>query len=210
MVRKKKPDRLGETFAEKMHLIYDESDRGAVVVGACLVEEHLDAILWATFGYQGIPKKVIEGMFDTSGPLGTFSAKAKMAYAFGLISKETYDDVVRIKDMRNDAAHAGTDFKLSAARRRAKVLALRHAVQYDDESESEAALVAHEKYVWGLCVGATCLDIFRDFDKYSSKQLKIARAEFDELLMQSPGYKHGLLSGMLKTPAGKLKGLLDP
>jgi DNA-binding MltR family transcriptional regulator len=210
MVRKKKPDPLSETFVEKMQLVYDESDRGAVVVGACLVEEHLDSILWTTFGHQGIPKKVIESMFDLAGPLGTFAAKAKTAYAFGLISKETYEDIERIRALRNDAAHTGTGFTLSGAKRKAKIMALRHAVQYDDESESDAAMVAHEKYVWGLCVGATCIDIFRDFDKYNSKQLKIAKVEYQELLMRSPAFKHGLLSGMLKTPAGRLKGLLDP
>lgn len=210
MARRKKPDPLGEKFAERMEAIYEESDLGAVVVGAALVEEHLDSILWATFGHQGIPKKTIEEMFDASGPLGTFSAKAKTAYAFGLISKDTYDDIERIRSIRNEAAHSSAGFNLSGVRRKAKLMALRHAAHYDDPSESDTARVAHEKYVWGLCCGAICLDIFRDFNKYSAKQLKIAKAEFDELLMQSPGYKHGLLSGMLTTTPGKLKGLLDP
>jgi hypothetical protein len=112
--------------------------------------------------------------------------------------------------LRNDAAHTGIDFRLSTAKRREKVKALRHAIRYDDPSESEGMDIPHEKYVWGLRVGAICLDIFRDFHAYSDKHMKMMKAVYEELLMQAPAFKHGLLAGMFKTPAGKLKGLLDP
>jgi DNA-binding MltR family transcriptional regulator len=44
-------------------------------------------------------------IFDGYGPLSSFRARIDLAFAFGLIDHEIYDDLRIIKDVRNEIAH---------------------------------------------------------------------------------------------------------
>lgn len=50
--------------------------------------------------------EVDEVFVGDSGPLSTFSAKIKMAYALGIIGRDTRRDLVIVKNIRNAFAHA--------------------------------------------------------------------------------------------------------
>ena len=78
-----------------------ESDRGAAVLAGSFVENYL-----ATFIESFIEdKKIAKALFDPLGALSNFSQRIAVAYAFGFITKETYDDLTLIRNIRNHFAH---------------------------------------------------------------------------------------------------------
>ncbi|AYN96411.1 hypothetical protein EAW52_21855 [Pseudomonas sp. LTJR-52] len=93
------------TGKEKPELI-DESDRGAVIVAAALLEDDLSEMLKDIIKRNGVSAKQIKEVFDLSGPLSSFSSKALICYAFGLITKDIFDDLGKIRKLRNKFAHS--------------------------------------------------------------------------------------------------------
>ncbi len=91
----------------------DESDRGCVLVVAANLELVLERLLKATFTKNNISKKVQESLFDSNGPLATFSGKLRIAFAFALISADDYADIDFIRKLRNEAAHNSEEYDLS-------------------------------------------------------------------------------------------------
>jgi DNA-binding MltR family transcriptional regulator len=71
-----------------------------------------------------IDDKVVEDLFEGgNAPLGTFSARAKLAYTLGLISAEELHDIDLIRKIRNDFAHdMKASFKVQAIKNRCKLL----------------------------------------------------------------------------------------
>lgn len=53
-----------------------------------------------------IPDRKIKDIFDLSGPLSSFSSKSLLCYAFGYISKDVFDDLTKIRKLRNKFAHS--------------------------------------------------------------------------------------------------------
>jgi hypothetical protein len=91
-----------------------QSDRGAAMIGGAYLEANLEAALKSALSDKGIKNKkgeiatqLFSLLFDdySHGPLGTFSRKIRMAYALDLIGEHTYEDLVIIKDIRNEFAH---------------------------------------------------------------------------------------------------------
>lgn len=79
-----------------------ESDRGAALVGAALIDDQLDRLLRAHL----IEGKVADSLLDGgNAPLGTFSTRLKLAYSLGLLSKLEYDEGDLIRRIRNEFAH---------------------------------------------------------------------------------------------------------
>lgn len=89
----------------KFELI-DESDRGAVIVAAALLEDDLNEILKEIVQRNGLSAKYIKEMFDLNGPLSSFSSKILICYGFGIISKDIFDDLTKIRKLRNKFAHS--------------------------------------------------------------------------------------------------------
>jgi DNA-binding MltR family transcriptional regulator len=85
--------------------LMEESDRGSVLVGAAILEDELSDLIRSTSKKNGLTTKSIEDLFSMNGPASTFSSKTLICYAFGLISKEVYDDLNRIRKIRNKFAH---------------------------------------------------------------------------------------------------------
>lgn len=92
---------------DKVDLIR-ESDRGAVIVGAAMLDDEVTQLLRAVFEVNKISNKQMEKMFDLSGPLSSFGSKTLVAYGFGLISKSVFEDLNRIRSLRNEFAHSST------------------------------------------------------------------------------------------------------
>jgi hypothetical protein len=79
-----------------------ESPRGKVLVSTGFMEEVLKEILCAFL----IESKVVEQLFEGgNAPLGTFSARAKLAFTLGLISEKEFQDIDLIRKIRNEFAH---------------------------------------------------------------------------------------------------------
>jgi DNA-binding MltR family transcriptional regulator len=85
--------------------VYDallsESDRGAVLLGAALIEESLKKLL-RQFLIED--SETAEKLF-WKGPLQSAGASNQIAYCLGLISKQELEDIERIQQIRNQFAH---------------------------------------------------------------------------------------------------------
>lgn len=91
-------------------LIEDLDDRALVLSLAAFAEESLGELL-KTFLLQGESAwKLLNGF---NAPLGTFSARTKMAHALGLITQHQFEDLERLRKVRNEFAHTWNQITLS-------------------------------------------------------------------------------------------------
>lgn len=81
----------------------DYDDRGLVLSLAAFAEEALGELLKAFMTPSEATAQLIEGF---NAPLGTFSSRIKAAYAIGLITKEQFLDLERLRKIRNEFAHS--------------------------------------------------------------------------------------------------------
>jgi DNA-binding MltR family transcriptional regulator len=79
-----------------------ESDRGAALVSAAMLDDLLEKIILAFLIDTKETKKLISGF---NAPLGTFSARIIAAYSLGLLSEEEYEECGRLRQIRNEFAH---------------------------------------------------------------------------------------------------------
>jgi DNA-binding MltR family transcriptional regulator len=100
----------------------EESDRGCVAVAAACIDEFLEKAIRAKFSLLSeITKKEADSLLSSKAmaPLGSFGTRIRVAYAIGIIDKETRDAIDNIRAMRNDAGHVVnaitfTDYKWDA------------------------------------------------------------------------------------------------
>jgi len=88
----------------------DESDRGCVLVAVADIEAALERLLRLAFSSHRARKKIVDSLFGAMAPLGSFSAKLRIAHALGLVSPTLYDDVDFLRKLRNEAAHSSSEF----------------------------------------------------------------------------------------------------
>jgi DNA-binding MltR family transcriptional regulator len=84
------------------------SDRALGIIAESLVEIHLTKLIKQAFIQEtkvGSKETVQAKMFQSSGPLGPFSTKIRMAYLMGLISEEFFKNLEIMRDIRNRFAH---------------------------------------------------------------------------------------------------------
>jgi hypothetical protein len=113
-------DQLGNKDAERSYGInyfkslISESDRGCVLLAAARLDDSLKRLHTAHIqATVDVSNKWIEELFESHAPLSVFSDRIKLAYAYGFLSREDYDDLELIRKLRNKAAHTGDDFSLS-------------------------------------------------------------------------------------------------
>jgi hypothetical protein len=105
---------LGEAdssdFAAFLQEFQGETDRGAALVGAALLDQKLLDTLKAFLIEGRITDNLVEG---ANAPLGTFSARIKAAFALGLIDRHEQHECEIIRKVRNEFAHRvhGTTFE---------------------------------------------------------------------------------------------------
>jgi mannitol operon repressor len=90
--------------------INQETDRGAALFSASLLDEALQSILSNFFVDSAASKK----LFKYPDSLSTFSARQNLCLALGLISKVEFDECTIIRSIRNKFAHNAAysvDFK---------------------------------------------------------------------------------------------------
>lgn len=88
----------------------DLDDRGLVLSLAAFAEEALGELLKAFLISSDATLQLIEGF---NAPLGTFSSRIKAAYATGLITKEQFLDLERLRKIRNEFAHTWKSVDIS-------------------------------------------------------------------------------------------------
>jgi Mannitol repressor len=96
-------------------LLYEESDRGCVLVSASFLDENLKNLLKQILKRKKLSNNKIKDLTNANGPLGTFSSRIVMSYVFDIISCEVYENLEIIRAIRNDFAHSSdrTDFSQS-------------------------------------------------------------------------------------------------
>lgn len=97
------------TYSQFVNDFHKESDRAAGTLAAAYLDQALRKCLLSYLRDD----QIVLDLFDKSfGPLSSFSARSKVAFALGLIDKDTLRDIDIIRDIRNHFAHhpLGTSF----------------------------------------------------------------------------------------------------
>lgn len=86
-----------------------ESDRGAVLLAASILDEWLYDILDAYLIDCKSKDSLLKGF---ASPLGTFSARASMAHSLGLLMDHEFEEISLLRKIRNEFGHswAGVSF----------------------------------------------------------------------------------------------------
>ena len=82
------------------HLVH-ESDRGVILIIGAMLDELLAELLKNVLD-PAVSDKLLNG---STAPLGSFSARAKLAFAISVINAQDYKDIEVIRRVRNAAAH---------------------------------------------------------------------------------------------------------
>lgn len=94
--------RFEELFSE----MFSESDRGCILIGASALDDVLSSLIQKHLGRNNhVIKNAMEPLFTGMGPLSSFSARIKIAYCLGIIKQWEFEDLERIRKIRNKAAH---------------------------------------------------------------------------------------------------------
>jgi mannitol operon repressor len=99
-----------QEFSAFLKEFQEETDRGAALVGAALIDHQLDQVLRSFMVSNNAASELLDG---PRAPLGTFSARIDACYALGLIDAYEKSECHRIRKIRNEFAHRthGTTFK---------------------------------------------------------------------------------------------------
>jgi len=111
MMARKRPPTTSEEIIQRRDELFEalskESDRGVVLMSASFLEEALEALLRARFSIRHPKSKTsIKPLFNSFGPLSTFSAKITICYAMDMIGKWMYEDLGIVRKLRNEFAHS--------------------------------------------------------------------------------------------------------
>jgi hypothetical protein len=92
-----------QDFAAFVKEFREETDRGAALVGAALIDFRLERLLHNHLLDGEITNRLLSNSADA--PLGSFSSRAKMCYALGLLTRVEYEECDIIRRVRNRFAH---------------------------------------------------------------------------------------------------------
>jgi hypothetical protein len=95
-----------------LHGLGEESDRGAVLIAAAEVDNHLRR-LFECIAHPDIGKNDLKKLFANSGPLSSLSARSDIALLTRVISKSLHEAIRQLRQLRNSVAHSPTVFRLS-------------------------------------------------------------------------------------------------
>jgi hypothetical protein len=91
----------------------NESDRGAALVAASMLDERLEEILRSFFADTPASKDLLSGF---NAPLGTFSARASPAMALGLLQEHEFKEITLIRKIRNEFGHGWQTISFESGR----------------------------------------------------------------------------------------------
>lgn len=79
-----------------------ESDRGCALFAAAFLDKALSDLLYLSLVAD---KRIEKDLFEGTAPLSSFSARIKLSFYLGKISKECRADLDTIRGIRNEFAH---------------------------------------------------------------------------------------------------------
>ena len=110
-------DREGKAEVEQLGQFFEcfnkETDRGAALVAASMLDARLQEILGGFFVDSSTTRDLLDGF---SAPLGTFSARATAALALGLIQENEFKEITIIRKIRNEFGHAWQSLSFASGR----------------------------------------------------------------------------------------------
>jgi DNA-binding MltR family transcriptional regulator len=77
---------------------------GIVIAAAAILDNQLERALKRAM--RPLSNNMYERLFDSSRPLNSFSSKIIMAHALGIISVDLYEELEKIRHIRNQFAHS--------------------------------------------------------------------------------------------------------
>jgi hypothetical protein len=100
-------DSLKEQVRLLVQELDKESDRGVALIAAACLDHALEALLRGFFVLEAsVPPGLKHGdLLGTDRPVGTLSARMKLACLCGLIGPESYHDIDTIRKIRNLFSH---------------------------------------------------------------------------------------------------------
>lgn len=114
---KSKVAKFPEPACSQTVALCEESDRGCVLVAHGFAEEALGHLIWASLRQRSVlSENILVGLFRSTGMLYTFSNRAKLAAALGLIDANVYSALVELNDLRVHFAHHRGRVTLTEAR----------------------------------------------------------------------------------------------
>jgi hypothetical protein len=90
----------------------EKNDRGAAILAATNTE---NALRYVIARRLAVARSDSDSLFGLNGPMGTFDLKIKMARALRIYGKETNDNLVLLRTIRNAFAHAHTPITFETA-----------------------------------------------------------------------------------------------
>lgn len=99
-MRKSEPE--VEQLGKFLSTFNKESDRGAALVAASMLDDRLQEILAGFFIESSAAKDLIAGF---NAPLGTFASRTSAAMALGLIQENEFKEINLIRKIRNEFGH---------------------------------------------------------------------------------------------------------
>jgi len=91
----------------------NESDRGAALTAASMLDELLKEILNAYLADVPERDDLLVGFY---APLGTFSSRTSAVYALGLIQQNEYEEIKLIRKIRNEFGHKWKSVSFNSGR----------------------------------------------------------------------------------------------
>jgi hypothetical protein len=106
----------------------DMDDRTCAIVMGAMLDQSLEALL--LLHMKPLSNDERDRLFFGFGPLGSFSAKIKIAAAFGVIGPKTLKDLEALNEIRNVFGHAaqGITFRNRAIRDRLNKMHVQEAI----------------------------------------------------------------------------------
>ena len=80
-----------------------ESERAAAVVGAAWLDELLTELIATAFRDDDVSRRLLDP--EAQGPIASYAARVRVAYALGLIGEENMKDLLHVGRIRNLFAH---------------------------------------------------------------------------------------------------------
>ena len=95
-----------------LDLLLDESDRGAAIMASGFAEQALQTAICSRVADHGetVRKSWFEG---DNAPFATFSAKIQLGMALGIYADKMRDQLITIKNIRNQFAHCSVPLDFS-------------------------------------------------------------------------------------------------
>lgn len=109
------------------HAKNSADDRSLAIVQTSYVERTLEDVI--LLHMVRLNKDEFNGLFDGAGPLSSFSAKTKVAYALGYIGKNTRAELDRIRAIRNVFAHSRLNLRFDTPEIRSECEKLKTAAR---------------------------------------------------------------------------------